>query len=225
MNDGLWGLRGLYAALVLLFLVPASSLQAQVREVSGLRADPALGAIESEAERCHECHGADGQGIGPSGGSEGRIAKLAGQSAEYILKQFRDFRDGRRRHDIMNMMARSVDDEIVVHIAVYYESQAPMTGSGEGDSPVGRALFLRGDPARGIMPCADCHGPEGKGVDGQVTAAPRIGGQEWRYLDKQMRDWRSGERTNSPDGVMNIASKLLSDDEIKYLADYLSGLK
>jgi cytochrome c553 len=43
-------------------------------------------------------------------------------------------------------------------------------------------------------------------------------------LREQLRNWRSGERSNSPNGVMNIIAKFLSDEEIEALALYISGL-
>jgi len=39
-----------------------------------------------------------------------------------------------------------------------------------------------------------------------------------------LREWRTGDRRNSPGGVMNQAMKGLTDDEIQALADYVSGL-
>jgi cytochrome c553 len=51
-----------------------------------------------------------------------------------------------------------------------------------------------------------------------------IGGQHNAYLRAQLLNWRSGERGNSPGGMMNKAAKSLTDAEIEALSDYLSGL-
>ena len=184
----------------------------------------ALGQEKSEAERCQECHGADGQGAGHSNGPEGKFAKLAGQYPEYILKQIRDFRSGARKHDVMSIMAGSVEDDDVLDIAAYFASRPPMKGDPGRLNPVGRKLYLEGDPGRGIPACAGCHGAEGKGQNLSGTLSPVVGGQEWLYLDKQLREWRNGGRTNSAGGVMNLVTQPLTDDEIAALADYISSL-
>ena len=181
--------------------------------------DAVAGKFKSENERCQECHGSEGQGDGI--GAEGKFAKLAGQSPEYIVKQVQDFRSGARQHDFMSMMAKSIDDADLIDIAAYFGSQKRMQGDGSGDDKIGKNLFVSGDASRNILPCISCHGVGNNGT----AANPLIAGQQWRYLEKQLLDWRSGERHNSADGVMNKVAKLLSDNEITALANYISGLQ
>ncbi|MFZ4552596.1 MAG: c-type cytochrome [Aquabacterium sp.] len=181
----------------------------------------AMGKVKAESERCIECHGEDGNGAGHSNGPEGKFPKLAGQHPAYILKQIRDFRSGARLHDQMAIMARSVSDEDVLDIAAYFASQTTTAGDG-ASHPIGQALFEQGDPARGVVACASCHGPRGRGPTASPLT-PRLGGQEWRYLDKQLQDWRSGERRNAPDGVMNKVLQPLSAAEIESLTNYLAA--
>lgn len=185
--------------------------------------DAVLGQDKADAERCIECHGADGQGQGHSNGPEGRFARLAGQQAAYIVKQIQDFRSGARKHDQMAIMARSITDEDAADIAAYFASLPAMRGDARDASEPGRRLYEQGDPGRSVPACAACHGPRGEGLRGQALA-PVLGGQEWRYLDHQLRNWRSGERRNSPGGVMNAALRSLTDTEIQALATHLSGL-
>lgn len=185
--------------------------------------DPVAGKDKADSERCIECHGIDGHGAGHANSAEGKFAKLAGQHPAYILKQIQDFRSGARKHDQMAIMARSVSDEDVRDIAAYFASQPRMNGEGGAQHELGRKLFEGGDPGRGLPACASCHGTAGKGLAGQVEV-PIVGGQEWRYLDKQLRDWRAGERRNSADGVMNKVTSALSDQEIEALANYLAGM-
>lgn len=185
-----------------------------------------LGKDKADAERCIECHGADGQGAGHGNGPEGKFVKLAGQHAPYMLKQIRDFRSGARKHDQMAIMARSVSDEDVRDIAAWFASLPAMKPDGSAQGDVlnrGRQLYVYGDGTRGITACASCHGDKGQGTPVQPLI-PVIGGQEWRYLDKQLRDWRSGERRNGPDAAMNQLTKALSDNDIEALAFYLSGM-
>lgn len=91
--------------------------------------DAALGQHKADAERCIECHGADGQGHGHSNGPEGKFARLAGQQAAYIVKQIQDFRSGARKHDQMAIMARSITDEDAADIAAYFASLPSMRGT------------------------------------------------------------------------------------------------
>ncbi|HEY6528657.1 MAG TPA: c-type cytochrome [Cellvibrionaceae bacterium] len=186
--------------------------------------DSRLGKLQAEENRCSECHGIDGNGQSNLAGSLGVFPKLAGQNPDYLWKQFKEFRSDQRHSDIMSIMARSVDDADAQNILIYYSSLPKMNGkpSAQAISSIEK-LFSLGDTKRGIAPCVSCHGTNGKGLAEQPTV-PIIGGQDKAYLQKQLQDWRSGERKNSPAGVMNITTKALTEDEIIGLADYLSGL-
>lgn len=187
------------------------------------KGNPLLGREKIDSERCQECHGIDGQGAGHANGPEGKFAKLAGQDAAYLVKQMQDFRSGARKHDQMAIMARSVSDEDVRDISAYFASLPVMKGEPDpkaaAASAIGQRLYEQGDATRGVPACASCHSPQAQGA----ALAPRIAGQEWRYLDKQLRDWRSGDRKNSPDGVMNKALAPLTDAEIEALATHLAS--
>ena len=122
------------------------------------------GKFKSEDNRCQECHGADGNGVGLGSGAAGKFAKLAGQSPDYMVKQIRDFRTGTRKNDLMVIMAKSIDDADAADIAAYFASQKKMQGDGATTSATGKNLFSNGDVSRGILPCASCHGADGKGL-------------------------------------------------------------
>lgn len=187
--------------------------------------DIAAGKIKSEDNRCQECHGPDGNGLGPASGAAGKFAKLAGQYPDYMVKQLQDFRSGTRKHDLMLLMAKSIDDTDAADISAYFASQKKMQGNGSGANPSGKNLFISGDPARNILPCASCHGVDGKGLDATGQTIPVIGGQDWHYLERQLLDWRSGERHNSAGNIMNNLARPLTDQEIQALADYIAGLQ
>ena len=51
--------------------------------------------------------------------------RLAGQNAQYLVAQLKDFREGRRKNDIMNAMVASLDENTIVSIASYYASLEP----------------------------------------------------------------------------------------------------
>ncbi|MGA8863898.1 MAG: c-type cytochrome [Gallionella sp.] len=176
--------------------------------------DPVAGQTESVL--CQGCHGAEGISF------VDLIPDLAGQQAPYIAKQLRDFQFGARTHQVMSPISKTIGDPDLADIASYFASLKKTQGDGSGGNPVAAKLFLKGDPARGIPACASCHGANGKAP--VIATYPVIGEQHQAYLRIQLLHWRSGDRSNSPDGVMNRAAKNLSDGEIDALADYLSGL-
>jgi cytochrome c553 len=52
---------------------------------------------------------------------------------------------------------------------------------------------------------------------------PRVAGQYYEYIVKQMQDFKNGRRTNDA-GTMTSVSKTLSDADIDDLAHYLAAL-
>jgi len=180
--------------------------------------DPVQGKRKIQSENCQECHGEFGVGLGPS------APKLAGQYADYIIKQLRNFQSGERKHPVMTVMAEALTEEDRFDIAAYFASNPVMQSEGREESQVAQELYFRGDMSRNIMPCKSCHGETGKGKYSVTECTPVIGGQHMIYLREQLRNWRKGERANSPGGVMNVIAKSLSDTEIQALADYISGL-
>lgn len=180
--------------------------------------DPIIGKVVSESERCQECHGATGDS------TDARTPKHTGQIRAYLIKQLHDFQTGQRQHAVMSVMAEDLGGEDIKHIAAYFSSQPLMQGNPSGDYPIAKRLFFQGDLSRGIRPCSQCHGTTGKGGQAENTVYPVIGGQNAIYLRVQLVNWKLGERTNSPGGVMNTIAKNLTDEEIDALVNYLSGL-
>jgi cytochrome c553 len=174
------------------------------------------GKDKAESERCIECHAVASDAAGHDARIEVPPPALQGQQAAYLVKQVRDFRSGARRHDFMAIMARSIDDADAADIAAYYAALPPPHGPRPG---VSAGLYAQGDAGRGIPACAGCHGERGEGGE----RGPRLAGQPSRYLQAQLRAWRSGERTNSPDGAMGQAARALSDAEIDALSTQLSA--
>lgn len=180
--------------------------------------DPIAGKVTSAMERCQECHGEDGNS------NDLRIPKHAGQNANYLIKQLRDFKSGARQHEVMSIMAADLTEAEMANIAAYFASQKTMQGFAEKDYPLAIQLFFQGDETRDIPPCQSCHGDKGKGKQVDGVSYPVIGGQNRNYLYTELVNWQLGERSNSPGEVMNKIAKQLNDDEIKALANYLSGL-
>lgn len=70
-----------------------------------------------------------------------------------------------------------------------------------------------------LQQCAACHGKDFvKGID---PSYPQLAGQYQDYLEKVLRDYKSGARNNA---IMNGIAKPLTRDDIRNLSAYLSGL-
>lgn len=206
----------LFAAALLAVTTAHAAEPADAFKQRIVKGNPAAG--KSKSTLCQGCHGEDGLSV------ETLIPNLAGQYSAYIEKQIRDFQSGARKHQIMSVMAKAINDFDLADIAAYFASLEKMKGGGWGKNPIALKLFLKGDRARNIQSCASCHGANGKGKAPDIATYPVIGGQHKAYLRAQLVNWRDGQRTNSPDGVMNRIAKPLTDAEIEALTDYISGL-
>lgn len=87
----------------------------------------------------------------------------------------------------------------------------------------GNALALDGAKLYQEKTCIACHGKDAKKP--LTPEYPRLAGQNAKYAEKQMQDIKSGARANGNAAAMKGVMHLVSDEEIKALADYLSKLK
>jgi cytochrome c553 len=93
------------------------------------------------------------------------------------------------------------------------------------------ALFLGSTPAIAVDlqegkeingTCAACHGDNGQG--GGKGEYPRIAGQQVRYLEGQLKNFRSRSRINIP-MFPYTQERELSDSDIKDVAAYIAGIE
>ncbi|OIQ78642.1 cytochrome c4 [mine drainage metagenome] len=165
---------------------------------------------------CVACHAADGNSVMPAN------PKLAGQHAEYIVKQLKNFKAGTRANPVMGPMASTLSEDDVANLAAYFSAQTPKAGAAKSNGPGsdGEKIYRGGVAAKGVPACAACHGPNGAGIPVQF---PRLAGQHAEYVTNQLKAFRSGERANAP--MMKTIAAKLSDPEIAAVADYMQGLK
>jgi len=180
------------------------------------KGDPAAG--KDKSAMCQGCHGEDGNSAAPN------FPKLAGQFANYLQKQIRDFQSEARVDPTMSSMAATVTErQDLLDITAYFASQKQMKGSG-GSSEAGMKLYIEGNAATGVYGCINCHGENGKGKSPNNAVFPLIGGQHKDYLVKQLTDFKKGDRKNDPSGMMADIAKLMTNAEIEAVSEYLSGL-
>ena len=210
--------RNITAGLAMVALFTTAAVYAQndnAKFVQTRTGDPVAGKTKSLL--CQGCHGEDGNSLSTL------VPKLAGQNDGYITKQIRNFQTGIRKHAIMNDLAMTVNDDDLADIAAYFSSRNKMKGDGATNNQTGKDLFSNGDMSRKIVACVNCHGANGKGLEPNPSMIPVIGGQNRDYLSRQLVNFRKGERSNSPDGVMNKITKSLTDAELESLAEYISA--
>lgn len=78
----------------------------------------ALDGEKKAKEFCSSCHGDTGnQSLTPD------TPKLGGQSADYLAKALRDYKDGTRKNPIMGAMASGLSKEEIKALARYFSRQ------------------------------------------------------------------------------------------------------
>ena len=99
-------------------------------------------------------------------------------------------------------------------------SGAVVGGLHSGNAENGKKIFNEG---KGDVPaCNSCHGMTGMGDDAMGT--PRLAGQGFTYIVKQLEDFASDRRTDTTMFVMNANSKGLSAQDRKDVAAYVYHL-
>lgn len=71
--------------------------------------------------------------------------------------------------------------------------------------------------------CAACHGAD---ANSPIMAQyPKVAGQSKAYVTQQLKDIKTGARSNGMSAVMKGIMAGVSDEEITAIAEYLSSLK
>jgi cytochrome c553 len=166
-------------------------------------------AAPTKAVVCTACHGEGGRSTITTN------PILAGQTARYVTLQLRDFQAGRRTDPQMSPIAKDLTRDEIRELADYFAAQkpAPQTFKVDADkAKLGRAK------AEETL-CTMCHLG---GFLGQ-NEIPRVAGQHYDYVVKQLRDFKAKRRTNDA-GNMTAVSNTLSDADIENLGHFLAGL-
>jgi len=189
--------------------VPAmvTALLALLAACGNTRAEAAAG--QAKAQVCVACHGPQGNSTNPA------YPQLAGQTARYLYLQLRDFKEGRRSDPAMSPMATPLSKEDMQDLSDYFAAQTPTASTYKVDT----ARVAAGRSKSEEVLCTMCHLG---GFAGQ-NEIPRVAGQQYAYIVKQLEDFRARRRTNDA-GSMTSVSRNLSDDDIRNLANYITGL-
>lgn len=203
--------------LVVITLAALTSFSIVHADDVSTKGDPAK-AQQIVASVCSACHGVDGNSTSPD------KPNLAGQHAEYITKQLMDFKSGRRVNAIMNGMAAGLSDGDMKNLGAYFAEQTPKLGVVKDKllADAGEKIYKAGDALSGVPACAACHGPTGAGIPVQF---PRLAGQHRLYVYTQLNAFRMGQRANDGGKMMETIAQKLTDQQMKGVAEYMSGLQ
>lgn len=187
-------------------------------------------------EKCAACHGADG-----NGGPDPHVPKLAGQSLPYLYWQFRAFKEGVRKSDVMSPNSAGLSYEDIADVATYFSRQTrkPDAVNDQDRIAWGRSVFYSRMPS-----CAMCHSSDGRRgmpmmgmmgrgmmhddmMDGDMMGsgmanAPNLEGQHAAYIVDQLDRFATGRRQG---GVMNRMAARLGDRDKQAVAEFLSSTR
>jgi len=181
---------------------------------AGAQLEPDLAHGAKLFETCAACHGADGRGT-----PDGQVPAIAGQHGSVLLKQLTDFRHEQRWDERMQNFtdrhhlegAQDLTD-VAAYIASLPRFPATATAIGDGTNlNEGAKIYFR--------KCEHCHGPLGQGD--LLRRRPRLAGQHYAYLLKQLQETAINQRPGMDDSHVKLLHGL-SAEQLRGVADYLS---
>ncbi len=133
---------------------------------------------KKHAAACAKCHGEDGNSKIPG------TPTLAGQQPHYLVAAIQEYHQGNRAKGTARSMLRDSDRLELENLALYFAAQTPVQRSApsRSGSADGEALSAK---------CGGCHGSHGVSTD---AATPSLAGQEFEYLVKAIRSYRTSRR-------------------------------
>ena len=128
------------------------------------------------------------------------------------------------REGVLKMLKNLTSISIVALAASVFAGSAFASAQypkGDGNVSNGQSIFENG---KGDVPaCNSCHGADGSGDDNMGT--PRLSGQYFTFLVKQLEDYASDARKDETMFVMNANAKGLSVQDRRDVATYLAAKK
>jgi cytochrome c553 len=168
-------------------------------------------SYDEKLATCLACHGE--KGISETS----EVPSLAGMPADFTLIQLFLFRQGTRKIEIMNDLAKDMTDDDLRKFSEYFSKLAPPKASGDAPNP---DIAARAQVVIAGNHCASCHNPDFSGRE----QMPRLAAQREDYLLKALRDYKTAQRPGY-DATMDEVIRPITDQDIGDLAHYLSRLR
>ncbi len=159
------------------------------------------------ARACAGCHGYDGNSLNPN------IPNLAGQSARYLIKATRDYRDGARRSQLMSTPVKKLSDKTIANLAAYYSRQQPQSQLHK-DISSAKAFDPLADGEKIAASCNSCHGDKG---NSRKSGVPSLTGMHVKYITRASQAYQQGLRKHA---AMQDIISFYSDTDIEKAAYY-----
>ena len=163
----------------------------------------------AKLEICVPCHTATGNSKIPA------YPILAGQTARYLGIELSDFKAGRRHDPSMDPVAAQLSPADIQALADWFSKQKEEPNGFKPDPAKVEAGRKKADADL----CTMCH----LGDFGGQNEIPRVAGQHYAYIKKQLEDFRAKRRTNDGGNMTSVASTL-TDADIDNLAQYIANI-
>ena len=183
--------------------------------VAAVAAEPAFAqstlppGAPPKVEICVPCHTATGNSTIPI------YPILAGQTARYLSIELSDFKAGRRHDPSMDPVAAQLSSADIPALAEWFSKQKQEPNGFKPDPAKVDAGRKKADADL----CSMCH----LGNFSGQNEIPRVAGQHYAYVKKQLEDFRAKRRTNDGGNMTSVAATL-TDAEIDNLAEYIANL-
>ena len=180
-----------------------------------LQAEPDLQKGRMLYYNCAICHTPEGWGS-----PNGRFPQIAGQHQSVILKQLADIQKGNRDNPTMIPFTDPLfflGPQALADVSAYIE-QLPMVPN----NSIGSGMRLEEGKKLYDEECKECHGENGEGIAKEFY--PRIHGQHFQYVLRQMEWVKMGKRRNADEEMVKQFKKF-SQDDLEVIADYVSRLR
>jgi cytochrome c553 len=203
---------GLLAGASAVPQVASGAESAREEFAAATRAQPDIARGEELFRDCAVCHGTSGNGA-----DDGGVPRIAGQHFRVLVKQLVDYRHEKRwdiRMEHYSGRRLLQDAQSIADVAAYTAQLGREMPRNVGDG----TLVAHGAKVY-AQRCAECHGAKGEGDN--RTTTPRLAGQHYEYILRQMYDGVDGRRPNFSSSHVRLLAKLQRDDLVG-LADFLS---
>lgn len=187
--------------LALSLVVAGLSSPASAQTQGQAAADPARGKVL--AYTCDGCHGIPNY---KNAYPTYSVPKLGGQHAAYITAALKGYGSQQRAHPTMYSHAATMSDKDMLDIATFLQSEVIKPGN-----------QVVGTPPAATATCVACHGNDGVGI---TPDYPTLAGQHADYLERTLRDYKSGSRKNA---IMAGFVTALTDEDIKTISAYFAS--
>jgi cytochrome c553 len=166
-------------------------------------------SLQELVETCDACHGK--KGVSEVEG----MPSLAGQPDIFVQYQLVFMRDGQRKVEAMDEIAKKLSDENIRDLGAYYAKLKP-------PPPIKPARRIDVAKVNELMQPRRCNSCHKEDYSGQGETA-RLASQRPDYLVKALSDFRSGARRGRGLAVMMEVSVTLHDQDIEMIAAYLAS--